>query len=119
MPSDAERLVQRMDDFVAGLPVRWALSVDSGFEVSIQRLSTAPDARRQGHARAVLIELTAQADELGVDIELEALPEEDDGIALEALADLYRSVGFDGEVDDDEGSVRMSRSSRTPYAPRA
>jgi ribosomal protein S18 acetylase RimI-like enzyme len=115
---DSEKLIRGMQAFIntEHLPVSLSLNKDSGFEVSIQRLATHENSRRQGYASEVMRKLVEMADKFKVDLELEAIPEdpEDGDMDLSTLVEFYERFGFQGDLKEDSESVWMSYSPEPP-----
>lgn len=90
-----------------------SLHCEDDDEVTVQRISVHPDHQGQGLAKEYLGYLTQQADELSITLYLEAMPEgdeEDQGLGLEQLVELYRRFGFEGDINGE--SAMMHRDPR-------
>ena len=62
--------------------------------IAVESVNVPVDARKQGEATRAMEALTAKADELGVNLELRAVPSEDTDMKPQQLRDWYRKFGF-------------------------
>lgn len=85
---------------------RVGVQAEDEFDVAITGIATERGEWGHGHASAALKFLCTLADRMGVDLFLEAHPnDEDDDMDFDRLVALYRRFGFEGEPDMEDGSM--------------
>lgn len=93
--------------------------------IRIDRIETREESRGEGHASAIMKQITSIADQYGVILDLEVAPSQGGGMDGEQLAEWYRRYGFEHDAYDPayEGvaAYMMSRQplkhKRNGYAP--